>query len=898
VNGKSTTPHPAPPADDPGPGSTGGPYSRAEEYRRLGWTGTIPLDLGAKTPPPSGVTGDRGRMPTADDIHEWRATGWVTRGDDDKFVKHRAGNLALRLPPIAIGLDVDDYDDKQGAATLAARETQWGPLPSTWRSTSRDDGVSGIRFFRIPAGLHWPNVVGPGIEIIRHGHRYAVAWPSLHPDGGVYQWLDPAGERCPIPAFSDLPELPTEWVAGLTGGALAGEAMPNGSLSADRADRRNGRAWLAQLPGGEPCPFVAERIAVGLAAARREMGSAYDGTRDAMMSLLRAGEAGHPGVAAGLATIRQTYVDTVQKTRGARSIAEGEFDRLAETGAALILGTPSSSARRGCTCAKPPAPANGHHHAAAQRPRATDEQPPQQEWAIPHPEQISDARILAGLYANRDAARAHFAEDPEEVDGNDPKPSPINVDTMLPRGMQPLVRGIVDHLQVPPEAPALMALSVLSTATGGHVVVDGRNGWRQPTILWTATTMHSGERKTDVVRLTSDPLRQVEDRLIAEHDEGVKSYKRDKSDLEDHEKDLKNELKGRPRDRAKLEGDLANVRQRLEELPDEPGPAPALLVEDFTPEALSSRLGENRQTLGVLSDEGGLFGLISGRYSKDQAPNLDLFLKSYDQSPARVDRIGRGVVMLTRPSLAIGLLVQPHVLEKAASIDGAMERGLMGRFLFATPESTLGRRAPDSPDFHAKVAEDWAATVAFAYALRAGDEKSPFVLGLDDDAYQLLRELRIRLEPHLEPVVGRYSHMTDWAGKFAGKVLRLAALFHLADRRPVTTPINADTMNRAVAFGVWSLKNAELIYAAWRTRPEDGAPGVAYVLAWLQRTGRTDFTTRDIQQAAKRTTWYTKDALNAALCQLVRARLLSSYVRVNGSGRQESTGLFIVRGAA
>lgn len=157
------------------------PFGHAAQlYRAAGWRGTLPLPYGRKTPPPDGFTGAAGAWPSEADVHAWI--------EDD-----RPRNIALRLPPGVIGLDIDAYDGRPGAETLAALERKLGRLPPTWRSSSRDDDPhSGIRFYRVPEGVTgmW---AGPGIDVIRYAHRYAVVWPSVHPSGRVYRWYRPDG---------------------------------------------------------------------------------------------------------------------------------------------------------------------------------------------------------------------------------------------------------------------------------------------------------------------------------------------------------------------------------------------------------------------------------------------------------------------------------------------------------------------------------------------------------------------------------------------------------------------------------------------------------------------------------------------------------------------------------
>ena len=229
----------------------------------------------SKFPPPGGFTGYDGRWPTPEDIAGWRSRGFRAEGEH-----HDASNIALRLPAVAIGLDVDCYEGKTGADELARLVEQWGPLPPTWKTTSRDDG-SGILLYRVPSGVDpttWPTGAGPSIEIIRHAHRYAVVWPSIHPETGQpYRWHRPDGtlaDEGEIPGLGDLAELPAAWLVGLTGhGGNGGHVKPGSRASRRETDQR-AREWIAALPTGEPCAYVGKLAAELHGAARREDGNA------------------------------------------------------------------------------------------------------------------------------------------------------------------------------------------------------------------------------------------------------------------------------------------------------------------------------------------------------------------------------------------------------------------------------------------------------------------------------------------------------------------------------------------------------------------------------------------------------------------------------------------------
>lgn len=167
-------------------------------YLARGWP-VLPLPLGAKAPPPDGLTGQGGRDLTSVEVeaHAWSPS-----------------NIGVRMPPDVIGLDVDAY--RGGLDTLRELIKRHGKLPPTFISHSgRNDG-SGIRFYRVPQGTRFIANL-PGIEVVQRGHRYAVVWPSLHPDGRQYGWWDvQAGEPYEgVPEVADLPELPWAWIGAL-----------------------------------------------------------------------------------------------------------------------------------------------------------------------------------------------------------------------------------------------------------------------------------------------------------------------------------------------------------------------------------------------------------------------------------------------------------------------------------------------------------------------------------------------------------------------------------------------------------------------------------------------------------------------------------------------------------
>lgn len=290
----------------------------ATEYWAAGWRGLLPLPARRKAPVPEGWTGHVDCDPSYADIIEWSET-----------VAEDA-NIAIRLPADVIGIDVDDYAGKGGRRTLVGLLGQFGGLPETTMSTSRDDGTSGIRLFRVPPGLHWPGGLGPGIEIIQRTHRYLVVAPSTHPDTGqTYRWVDQTLSPVPWPRPGELPDLPQAWVEGITGGQLATEHARADLSDAETAD------WLtARTPATPPCRAVNAVLIDGILGLDTHASARHDQATKTTQAIAHLIAEGHsPGTA--LRDFRAAFSLALARDRGRGNDAEGEWRRMV-TGAVRV----------------------------------------------------------------------------------------------------------------------------------------------------------------------------------------------------------------------------------------------------------------------------------------------------------------------------------------------------------------------------------------------------------------------------------------------------------------------------------------------------------------------------------------------------------------------------------
>lgn len=311
-------------------------------YYAKGWKGILPLPYGAKHAPPHGHTGREGKDPSAEMITAW-------------FNNPTEQNIALRLPPDVVVIDIDNYtkgsNTKHGQETLEEHLKKWGPLPATWaatsRGTERGPGLSRHLYYRLPEPKEVIAVLpGGDVEILQHHHRYAVAPGSVLKDADgserVSRWYTPHGlPAAPhvVPSVHELAELPPAWVEGLT------TAIREHTF---KAPARDGVMFLHALERDIRPPCLHTESLVEQMPQGAE-GSRYDNFRDWALRVVNAGAAGHAGVGSALAQGKQTYLESVSGEVGRD--AEGEWHRHL-LGAAQILVAERGSIEpdQSCVC--------------------------------------------------------------------------------------------------------------------------------------------------------------------------------------------------------------------------------------------------------------------------------------------------------------------------------------------------------------------------------------------------------------------------------------------------------------------------------------------------------------------------------------------------------------------
>jgi len=416
--------------------------------------------------------------------------------------------------------------------------------------------------------------------------------------------------------------------------------------------------------------------------------------------------------------------------------------------------------------------------------------------------------------------------------------------------------ALADALQCPVDLPAMLALAVLSLCTAKKYSVTVRSDWPEPLNLYVAVALKSGESKSPAFTVATRPVA----RFVAEQRRRLEPEIRIATARADIGEKRIEQLKARaaraadPAEHAKL---LNLVDEAVFEQSSTQIPTPLrLILDDVTAESLEVVLRQQGGRVAIMSDEGGPFELMGGRYS-DNVPNLDIYLKGYSGSPISTDRIGREGGSVQNPAITIGLAIQPEVITALKHKKAFRGRGLLARFVWAIPKSMVGSREADSPPLPEDIRAAYEECVTSLLEVPAEKDElgelSPRMIPFSKRAYSLLVEFKRRIEPSLGPS-GELESVADWGNKLAGTVIRLAGLLHLADRPRDALdrhlePIGEDEMHRAMRIADFLIAHARIAFDMMESDPV--AKGARHILAWIERTGAESFSARDAYRASR-----------------------------------------------
>ena len=376
----------------------------------------------------------------------------------------------------------------------------------------------------------------------------------------------------------------------------------------------------------------------------------------------------------------------------------------------------------------------------------------------------------------------------------------------LPNVIRSYVSAVAEHSQTAPDMAAVISLGVLATCLQGKYKVEGTPGYTEQLSLYTVVIAAPGERKSSVMRDMTRFLYDYEQEYNAAHSQEIWENRMKREALERQISSLQKKLERN--ENLQDEAELQLLQEQLEEMP-ELKPL-RFFADDCSSEALTSLMAANNGVFSVISTEGGIFDIMAGRYSNKT--NIDIWLKGHCGDAIYVDRMSRDAERILHPALSAILSIQPSVLDEIMSNTTMSGRGLIARFLYASPPSRIGSRVFCTPPIPPEVTAAYRNLVFRLMAIPVNAEAQN--IHLSEKAFERMADY---FQEHERFLAGEGQAISDWASKYIGAVLRIAGLLHCVDVEGSQQEIASATIGNAIQIGKYFLAHSAYAYSMMGT---------------------------------------------------------------------------------
>lgn len=417
---------------------------------------------------------------------------------------------------------------------------------------------------------------------------------------------------------------------------------------------------------------------------------------------------------------------------------------------------------------------------------------------------------------------------------------PIN---SLPPSLRYMAKAAADNLQVAVDMTAVAGLAVAALCVQGKFIISPKPGWVEPLNLYASVIARPSDRKTPALSVMSRPLHNFEKEENDRRAPMVEQYRAKKAILEKRIAGLK-DMAGKPAKKGEAVDldDITELQYQLSDLEREAVKPLRLLADDTTPEALVSLMAANDGKMGIISDEGGIFDIIAGRYSSGKV-NMDVFLKAYSGGYLRIDRMGRPSEVM-HPALTMLLMVQPVVLEATMGNQDFAGRGFLARPLYSLPVSAVGHRTYDTPPIPQEIEAGYNDLIGSMLSVPELGEAR--IIHVSPEAHQEAKRFFEELEPRLADDLGDLDDLEGWAGKYHGQVMRIAGIIHCCIHagNAAQNLVSLNTMRQAEAIGGYFLEHARAAFQIMGMADSKEVKDAKYILKRIRASGSYDTTKR------------------------------------------------------
>ena len=319
--------------------------------------------------------------------------------------------------------------------------------------------------------------------------------------------------------------------------------------------------------------------------------------------------------------------------------------------------------------------------------------------------------------------------------------------------------------------PALVAgpcLAVLAGCIGNRrrIVLKPRS-WIEACVLWIATVMPSGSKKTPAMNLALDHLHTLEITALSEYADKVEEWKEDRGE--------------------------------------EPEPPRRLLVSDITTEALLSV--HAKAPLGLLLYRDELGGWLRGfdQYKSGKGSDAQTWTEMHQGKPCLIDRKTSGTLSVPRAAVSIVGGIQPELLRNSLCGEHLYD-GVASRVLFiAVPERPKQWNEKTISD---DSRTEWNSLLQELLALQPNEDGTPVDLLMTDKAKAIWVSY---YDEHGKREAEEDGPVKAAMSKLEGTTARLALVIQLAID-PQSAEVDKEAMKAGIAISNWFEGQARRVY--------------------------------------------------------------------------------------
>jgi len=326
-------------------------------------------------------------------------------------------------------------------------------------------------------------------------------------------------------------------------------------------------------------------------------------------------------------------------------------------------------------------------------------------------------------------------------------PFPVDI---LPKCLGQFIETVSNSMMIDPSLVALPALSALASAIGNSRRIKLKNGWTEPSIIWTTVIAESGSTKSPPFEAVMQPLREWQD-----------------CD------------KGRT------------------------------LTANATIEAIAKVLSENPRGMILARNELSGWFASFGEYKSGPFGDVSTWLELNEGKSIVVDRVANGTLKIARSNVSVSGTIQPSILATVLKPE-FRQNGLLARFLLAAPhEKEKVWTEHDIPD---SASQEWRDLIWSLLAIT--DEKELLLGQNQEakemfiDFYDLYHKQRKALPVEASDMKAAYPKLIAYAARIA-LVLQMVRYVGEGGRADI---IEAESMAAAIKLVEWFKNETMRVY--------------------------------------------------------------------------------------